>query len=143
MKWKRKKKERKKERKKGVVNRGPGTDGDKFNERTHSRIPLSSLQFCTDWEVFLDFLFASSFPLPLLLIHHDSLYILFEFFSQLLSLFFFCPSFIYHSNSLPKYQLTSYSSLLFHIIVHTGMMHAPYRATSVGGSIFNGLTLIK
>ena len=24
-----------------------------------------------------------------------------------------------------------------------GMMHAPYRATSVGGSIFNGLTLIK
>ena len=25
----------------------------------------------------------------------------------------------------------------------TGMMHAPYRATSVGGSIFNGLTLNK
>ena len=37
--------------------------------------------------------------------------------------------------SLPLHTSSSSSS--------TGLMHAPYRATSVGGSIFNGLTLIK
>ena len=41
------------------------------------------------------------------------------------------------SLSLPlSLSLSLYLSL-------SGMMHAPYRATSVGGSIFNGLTLIE